>query len=92
MESLTPHLVLEGEHDIADKEALASLLGSLRPDGPAVIDMTRVTYFDSTTLGELVKLRTRFKEHAIKLLVSSADIQRILQIVHFDELFEVVEA
>ncbi len=85
-------IALEGEYDIADREALATLFGALPADGPATIDMTKVTYLDATMLSELVKLQARFKEHPIKLLVRSNNIRRVLRIVRFDQLFEIVDA
>jgi anti-anti-sigma regulatory factor len=85
-------IALEGEYDLADRGALATLFGALSPDGPATIDMTKVTYLDATMLTELLKLQTRFKEHSIKLLVRSHIIRRVLRIVRFEQLFEIVDA
>jgi anti-anti-sigma factor len=78
---------LNGEYDISQKEAIASLFGSLRPDGPAVIDLTKCTYVDSTFLSELVRLRKRLKEHPITLLGASGAVMRVLRLVNFDRLF-----
>ncbi len=83
---------LEGEYDLVDRQALATLFGALRADGPATIDLTKVTYLDGTILTELLKLQTRFKEHSIKLLVRSSIIHRVLRIVRFERLFEIVDA
>ncbi len=85
-------IALEGEYDIADRGALARLFGALSPDGPATIDLTKVTYLDATMLTELVKLHARFKEHSIKLLVRSDFIRRVFRIVRFEKLFEIVDA
>ncbi|HEY6449662.1 MAG TPA: STAS domain-containing protein [Candidatus Cybelea sp.] len=85
-------LALEGEYDLVDREALATLFGALRADGPATIDLTKVTYLDGTMLTELLKLQARFKEHSIKLLVRSAIIRRVFRIVRFEQLFEIVDA
>ncbi len=83
---------MKGEYDIADREALATLFGALRADGPATIDLTKVTYLDATMLTELLKLQARFKEHSIKLLVRSGIIRRVLRIVRFEQIFEIVDA
>ncbi len=85
-------LALEGEYDLVDREALAKLFGTLRADGPATIDLTKVTYLDGTMLTELLKLQARFKEHSIKLLVRSAIIRRVFRMVRFEQLFEIVDA
>lgn len=83
---------LEGEYDLANRASLASLFETLAPDGPAVIDMTRVTYVDSTALREFFDLRSRLKEHPVTLLGVNEHVRRILRIVDFDSLFEIVEA
>ena len=85
-------IALEGEYDIADRGALATLFGALCADGPATIDLTKVTYLDATMLSELVKLQARFKGYSIKLLVRSDIIRRVLRIVRFNQLFEIVDA
>lgn len=87
----TRRIELNGEYDVSQKETIASLFGALRPDGPAVIDLTKCTYVDSTFLSELVKLRERFKQHPITLLGASGSVMRVLQIVHFNRLFEIPE-
>lgn len=85
-------IALEGEYDLADRGALATLFGSLRAGSPVTIDLTKVTYLDSTTLTELMKLQARFQEHPIRLLVGSGFIRRVLRIVRFEQLFEIVDA
>jgi anti-anti-sigma factor len=82
---------LDGEYDLSQKEAIASLFEALRPDGPAVIDLTKCTYVDSTFLSELVKLRQRFKEHPITLVGASGSVMRVLRLGHFNRLFEIPE-
>jgi anti-anti-sigma factor len=84
-------VALDGEYDLSQKEAIASLFEALRPDGPAVIDLTKCTYVDSTFLSELVKLRQRFKEHPITLIGASGSVMRVLRLVHFNRLFEIPE-
>jgi len=63
----------------------------LRPDGPATIDMTEVTFVDSTFLHALAALKIRFKEQTITLLIGSENIRHLLRIVRFDRLFEIVD-
>jgi len=92
MDNAFPRIELQGEYDLASKEALAALFESLRADRPVEIDMTKVTYMDSTVLQELAKLRDRFEDQSIKLLVRGSSILRLLHMVQFDKLFEIVEA
>jgi anti-anti-sigma factor len=89
MNSPSQRIELQGEYDLADKEPLAKLLGSLRADGPAEIDMTKVTYIDSTALHELASLRTRFNAQPITLRVRE-NICRVLDLMRFDRLFDIV--
>jgi len=82
-----PRIELDGEYDLSQKEVLASLFGDLRADGPAAIDLTKVTYVDSTFLNALAVLRGRFNGHPITLLGANATILRVLRLVGFDRLF-----
>jgi anti-anti-sigma factor len=84
-------LRLAGEFDIADKDTLAALFGALAPDGAVVIDMTQVTYIDSTFLHALEALRSRLA-HSVTLLGVSRHVRYLLQIVNLDHLFQIVEA
>jgi anti-anti-sigma factor len=84
-----PRIELNGEYDLAQREEMASLFEALRSDGPAVIDLTKVTYVDSMFLSELIKLRRRFREHPITLVGANGNVADLLRLVSFDELFEV---
>ena len=88
----TRRLQLEGEYDLADKDTLAALFGALTPDGAVVIDMTNVTYIDSTFLHQIDALRLRLKEHRVTLLGVNKHARQLLHIVNFDHLFQIVEA
>jgi anti-anti-sigma factor len=89
--SSTRRIELNGECDVSQIQAVASLFEALRPDGPAVIDLTSVTYVDSLFLGELLKLRRRFREHSITLVGATGNVARILRIVQFNQLFTITE-
>jgi anti-anti-sigma factor len=85
-------LQLVGEFDIADKDTLAALFGALAPEGAVVIDMTAVTYIDSTFLHQIEALRSRLKQHRVTLLGVNKQARHLLHIVNFDHLFQIVEA
>ncbi|HXB83933.1 MAG TPA: STAS domain-containing protein [Candidatus Acidoferrum sp.] len=78
---------LEGEYDGSQREQIAALFGSLRADGPVVIDLTKVTFIDSTFLHLLAALRLRFKGQSITLTGATANIKRVLKLVKFEQLF-----
>ena len=82
-------LELVGEYDLTQKQELGALFGALPPDGPATIDLSRVTYVDTTFLHELVKLRSRLIPHRITLVVRSDNVRRLLNLVKFDLLFDI---
>ena len=84
-------LELNGEYDLSQKEEIAALFGGLRADGPATIDLTKVTYVDSSFLNELVALRLRFREQPITLAGANANIARILRMAKFEKLFNLAD-
>jgi|GEM_PF-2529123 anti-anti-sigma factor len=88
----TRRLELVGEYDLGDKDTLAALFGALTPDGAVVIDMTKVTYIDSTFLHQIDALRLRLKKQRITLLGVNKWVRNILHLVDFDHLFQIVEA
>ena len=77
-----------GELDMSNASALRASLGAV--SGPAVVDLSEVTYLDSTALYELAALRRRVG--SVVLVVSSPNIRRTLEIVGFDGQFRVVPA
>jgi anti-sigma B factor antagonist len=55
-----PVLVLEGEHDVSTSRELEVALEDLvAAGGPVIVDATRVTFIDSTTLGTLLTAHQR---------------------------------
>jgi anti-anti-sigma factor len=82
-----PRIKLEGEYDSSKREQIAALFSSLRADGPVIIDLTKVTFIDSTFLHLLAALRLRFKEQSITLTGANPNITRILKLVKFEQLF-----
>jgi anti-anti-sigma factor len=78
---------LEGEYDLSQREQIAALFGSLRADGPVNIDLTKVTFIDSTFLHLLATLRFRLKDQSITLTGATPNIRRILKLVRFEQLF-----
>ena len=77
-----------GELDMSNAPALRASLGAV--SGPAVVDLSEVTYLDSTALYELAALRRRVG--SVVLVVSSPNVRRTLEIVGFDDQFRVVPA
>ena len=84
-------LRLEGEYDLTRRDEVAALFNALDGDGDVVIDMTNVTYLDSTVLRELASLRLRNANRAITLMGLSPHIRHILTVVDFDKIFKITE-
>ena len=78
---------LRGELDLSNADALRTSLRTV--SGPAVVDLSDVTYLDSAALYELAALRRRVG--SVVLVVSSPQIRRTLEIVGFPKVFRVVE-
>lgn len=57
-----------------------------------MLDMTAVTYIDSTFLHQIEALRSRLKHHRVTLLGVNKQARQVLHIVNFDHLFQIVEA
>jgi anti-anti-sigma regulatory factor len=80
---------LNDEYDLNQRKGMVSLFDALRPDGPTVIDLTKVTYVDATFLSELIRLRRRLKQLPITLAGANGKVMRVLKLVSFESLFEI---
>lgn len=88
MQNSATTIALRGELDLSNAAALRDSLGAVT--GPAVVDLSGVTYLDSTALYELAALRRRVG--SVALIVTSPNVRRTLEIVGFQKTFRVVEA
>jgi anti-anti-sigma factor len=68
---------------------LEELFASCDGNGPLAIDMSRVTFIDSSVLNLLMRLRRQNPSQSIALTGVSKQIRRTLQIASVDGLFEV---
>ncbi len=87
MEAPSFVITLSGELDLSNvAEMRSSLAGAL---GPAVVDLSAVTYLDSTALYELGALRKRVGN--VVLVAPSPQIRRTLEIVGYTKIFDIVD-
>lgn len=84
-------LALDGEWDLSRKTELTQLFSGLTNDRPAIVDLSHVTYMDSTVLNALAMLRCKFAGLPITLVAPNENVLRILSLVRFHELFHIVE-
>lgn len=82
-------IALEGEWDFTRRREIASLFESIDGRGPLLIDLTTLSYIDSTILHEIGRLRIKSAERSITLAGPNDHIRRVLQIVGFDRVFTV---
>jgi anti-anti-sigma factor len=79
-------ITLRGELDLSNVADMRASLADAH--GPAVVDLSDVTYLDSTALYELGVLRKRVGN--VVLVAPSPQIRRTLEIVGFTKIFEIV--
>lgn len=86
-------ITLRGELDLADKKALSALFDSVDRTAHVVLDLSDVTYMDSTILGCLVHLRKRLAEHGgdLRLFGVNPNILRLLTVAGLDRVFDIAE-
>jgi anti-sigma B factor antagonist len=85
---------LAGELDLSNAPALREALLELAARGPSrlVLDLSEVTFVDSTVLGLLVEVRSRVASRdALVLAAPGLETRRALAISGLDRHFEVTE-
>lgn len=78
---------LAGEYDIARRQELAELFSAVTNGAPVTIDMSQVSYVDSTFLGELTKMRLRLNELPVTLVGVQPNVARVFQLAKLDRFF-----
>lgn len=81
-------VTLMGEYDLSRKAEVAELFGSINGQSSVVIDLSDVTYIDSTILGALALLRQQDLKRSIQLAGANRHIRRLLLVVGFDRIFD----
>src|SRR5919204_1422304 len=86
-------LSLAGELDLADAPALREALRRAveRASKRLVVDLTQVTFVDSTILGALVEARSALGGDAFALAAPGLEVRRALEISGLDRHFRVYE-
>ena len=90
--ALVRRVDLSGEYDLSRRHDLGSLFEALPEGAPVVVDLTNVTYVDSSFLHALTALHYRFKEWGVTLVGARPQIRRILQIMNVEQLFTMAES
>jgi anti-sigma B factor antagonist len=89
-----PVLQVRGEIDVATAPEFHASLTELIGQGRAVVivDMTEVSFIDSTGLGVLVSAEkaSRAAGHELRLVVTQPHVTKLLALTGLDEVFTVV--
>ena len=85
---------LAGELDIARKEELHRALSFGPSTRGVLVDLTDVTYADSTALTELLRFHRRAEEGGIPvaIVVAGAQLDRIIRYAGLYEIFDIFES
>jgi anti-anti-sigma regulatory factor len=83
-----------GEYDLAHQLSLRADFDSLRDEAEVVLDLTAVTYLDSTFVNELLRLNTHRVERGLRppsIVRSALALKRIFSLLYFGALFRLVD-
>jgi anti-anti-sigma factor len=91
----TSEIVLAGELDLAAKPVLDEAIKTALTPGPVqtlIVDFTRATFADSTTMSWLVRANTRTEEAGGRLVavVGPGPVRAVLRMTGIDELVALV--
>lgn len=84
---------LTGEVDLATASTLEEALGEIESDGhPLIIDLSAVSFLDSSGLSVLVKARQRLERtdgtNGLRLVVSRPIIRRVFEVTGLADVFD----
>jgi anti-sigma B factor antagonist len=85
-----PHLIVDGDVDDRLVEDLADAMFKTIIDahGPAVLDLTGVTYFGSNGIGVLITAAALAHDHDVELVIEpSRIVRRVLEITGLADFF-----
>lgn len=86
---------LSGEYDISRQDELDRELAPAYDCRVAVLDMTGVSYMDSTGLALLINLKKRMTVRSggvLRIAAPQANVRRVLELTRLDEIFEVYDS
>lgn len=88
-------VVFAGEYDIASKEQLRSELDTLVPVRNLVLDLSKVTYLDSSVISELLRLhwlRVNIKGDPEAIVVRDGNVQKVFDTLGLRKVFRIVRS
>jgi anti-sigma B factor antagonist len=92
----TPVLSVRGEIDVSTAPELRDRLLGVAQDGHStvVVDLSEVTFLDSTALGVLVSGLKRFRAAGgdLRLVVTGRSVTKVLEITGLNEVFPIFDS
>jgi anti-anti-sigma regulatory factor len=88
-------MIFCGEYDIAVRKPLRTDLSRLRDARRVVLDLSEVTFFDASAIGELIHLHNERAARSLEretAVVRKAHLLRIFKLVGLDELLELTSS
>ncbi len=87
-------MVFTGEYDLTCRDQLRAVLDSLSEAASIVLDLSDVTYIDSTVINELVRLHNARSARGLEratCVMHNGNLLRLFEILRLGEIFHVVE-
>jgi len=84
-------LAVEGEIDLSVKDEFADAIAHLLGDAksPAVLDLTCVTFFNSTGIGAVVDAQRKAQRRDVQLVIEvSPSVRRVLEVTGLTDAFD----
>lgn len=83
-----------GELDLSDRDRLVEALRPLAEVKAPLVDLSGVTYLDSTVLGCLIGLNKRVRQrgHRLSVIVSEPRILKIFAMTKLNAVFDIFES
>jgi anti-anti-sigma factor len=93
LECGTPVVSVSGEVDIDTARTLEQTLFDVAENrtGEVIVDLTNCSFVDAKGVRALVTTRARLDRSGrpLALVLSNANVVKVLELTHFDELFEI---
>jgi anti-sigma B factor antagonist len=95
VEQRTRVIAVSGELDMAAAPAFEQkLLDCVSGEEPVILDLSDVTFMDSTAIGALISVRKKanMSRGRFALVCKPGDIRRMIEITGLDQAFDVVDS
>jgi anti-sigma B factor antagonist len=80
-------VAVAGELDLHTAAELESTLGEVGHNGRIVVDLSQVTFLDSTALGVLLRASSRRAHDPLDLVVDGSEVRRVFEITGLERRF-----